>query len=114
HVVMHDLLLTKVPLPDRKFNGAQQFAYTGVILMGAGSLLTGLAIYKPTQLAWLTFLFGGYEMARYIHFSLTVGYVMFIFIHLTQVAKAGWNNFRAMVTGLEIVQVKETEQHANN
>lgn len=113
HVVMHDLHLTKVPLPDRKFNGAQQFAYTGVILMGAGSLLTGLAIYKPTQLAWLTFLFGGYEMARYIHFSLTVGYVMFIFIHLTQVAKAGWNNFRAMVTGLEIVQVKETEQHAN-
>jgi thiosulfate reductase cytochrome b subunit len=35
--------------PRAMFNGAQRIAYTGVILMGAGSLLTGLAIYKPTQ-----------------------------------------------------------------
>ena len=47
-----------------KFNGAQRLAYTGVILMGAGSLVTGLAIYKPTQLAWLTNLLGGYAWAR--------------------------------------------------
>lgn len=114
HVVLHDLHLTKVPLPDRKFNGAQQFAYTGVICMGAGSLLTGLAIYKPTQLSWLTLIFGGYETARLIHFFLTVGYVLFIGIHLTQVIKAGWNNFRAMVSGLEIVQVKEQEHHGIN
>ncbi len=51
----------ETPLPRRKFNGAQRLAYTGVIAMGAGSLLTGLAIYKPVQLAWLTWLLGGYR-----------------------------------------------------
>lgn len=101
--VLHDLHLRKSPPQLQKFNGAQQFAYTGVILMGVGSLLTGLAIYKPTQLAWLTNLFGGYEWARTEHFGLTVGYVLFFCIHIAQVIRAGWNNFRAMVTGIEVV-----------
>jgi thiosulfate reductase cytochrome b subunit len=106
-VVLHDLHLSKVePLP-RKFNAAQQFAYTGVILMGAGSLVTGLAIYKPTQFAWLTWMLGGYEMARWEHFLLTVGYVLFFIVHISQVIRAGWNNFRAMVTGYEVVSGEE-------
>ena len=67
--------LRKQPLPRRKFNGAQRLAYTGVVAMGAGSLLTGLAIYKPVQLAWLTTLLGGYPLARLEHFALTLGYV---------------------------------------
>jgi thiosulfate reductase cytochrome b subunit len=106
-VTLHDLRLSKVHPPPRKFNGAQQIAYTSVILMGAGSLLTGLAIYKPVQFAWLTSLLGGYEWARFIHFWLTVGYVMFFVVHPVQVVKAGWNNFRAMVTGYEVVSVEE-------
>ncbi len=40
-VVLHDLGLRKEPLPRRKFNGAQRVAYTGVVAMGAGSLITG-------------------------------------------------------------------------
>jgi thiosulfate reductase cytochrome b subunit len=105
-VVLHDLGLRKEPLPRRKFNGAQRIAYTGIILMGAGSLLTGLAIYKPTQMAWVTTLMGGYEMARLGHFILTLGYVGFFVIHIVQVIKAGWNNFQAMVTGYEWVTVE--------
>ena len=95
--------LRKTPLPPGKFNGAQRLAYTGVIVMGAGSLLTGLAIYKPTQLAWLTNLLGGYAWARWEHFALTVGYVLFFVVHIAQVIRAGWNNFRAMITGYELV-----------
>jgi thiosulfate reductase cytochrome b subunit len=106
-VLLHDLHLSKVKPPTRKFNGAQQIAYTGVILMGAGSLLTGLAIYKPVQLAWLTTILGGYEWARLEHFGLTVGYVAFFVVHITQVVRAGWNNFRAMVIGYELVQGRE-------
>lgn len=109
-VVLHDLHLSKVEPPRRKFNGAQQFAYTTVILMGAGSLLTGLAIYKPVQFSWLTNLFGGYEWARLFHFALTVGYVLFFLVHITQVFKAGWNKFRAMVAGYEVVS--EEASHA--
>jgi thiosulfate reductase cytochrome b subunit len=108
-VVLHDLGLRKKPLPPGKFNGAQRLAYTGVVLMGAGSLLTGLAIYKPTQLAWLTALLGGYSWARAEHFALTIGYVLFFAVHITQVVRAGWNNFRAMVTGYELVPAKEPD-----
>jgi thiosulfate reductase cytochrome b subunit len=111
HVVLHDLGLRKEPTPRAKFNGAQRLAYTGVILMGAGSLVTGLAIYKPTQLAWLTGLLGGYPWARAEHFALTIGYVLFFIIHIAQVIRAGWNNFRAMVTGYELAPVEE-QNHA--
>ena len=102
-VALHDLRLSNVEPPPRKFNGAQQIAYTAITLMGAGSLLTGVAIYKPVQFAWLTNVLGGYEWARWEHFWLAVGYVLFFVIHVVQVARAGWNNFRAMLTGYEIV-----------
>jgi len=108
-VVLHDLRIYKGPLPQAKFNGAQRIAYTGVILMGAGSLVTGLAIYKPAQLGWLTGLLGGYEWARAEHFALTIGYVLFFVVHIAQVVRAGWNNFRAMVTGYELVPAKEAD-----
>ena len=103
HVLLHDLRIRKDPLPPLKFNGAQQIAYTLVILMGFGSLLTGLAIYKPVTFSLLAALFGGYQMSRFFHFWLTVGYVVFFMIHVAQVIRAGWNNFRAMVIGYEVV-----------
>lgn len=106
-VALHDLHLWKGTLPERKYNGAQQIAYTSIILMGFGSLLTGLAIYKPTQIAWLTRLLGGYMMARFEHFWLTMGYVLFFLVHVAQVVRAGWNNFRAMVSGYELVSTEE-------
>jgi thiosulfate reductase cytochrome b subunit len=101
-ITLYDLHLRKVPPPVSKYNGAQQIAYTAIVLAGGGSLLTGLAIYKPTQLHILTWLLGGYECARFLHFWLTMGYVIFFVIHVLQVARAGWNNFRSMVTGYEL------------
>ena len=88
---------------QRKFNVAQQFAYTGIILMGAGSVVTGLAIYKPIKIAWLTWLLGGYQVARFEHFCLTIGYILFFLVHIVQVFRAGWNTLRGMITGYEIV-----------
>jgi len=110
-VVLHDLGLHKEPPPPAKYNGAQRLAYTGVILMGVGSLATGLSVFKPTQLAWLTDLLGGYSLARAEHFALTIGYVLFFLVHITQVLRAGWNNFLAMVTGYEFMSV-EVKSHA--
>lgn len=105
-VLLHDLGLRRQPPPRAKFNAAQRLAYTGVVLMGLGSLLSGFAIYKPTQLAWLTSLMGGYPLARLWHFLLAVGYVAFFGVHVAQVIRTGWNNFRAMITGYEVVQEK--------
>ena len=92
---------------DWRYGGIQQFAYLTIIFMGAGSLLTGLAVYKPTQLAWLTSLLGGYQFARFEHFWLTVGYALFFCVHNVQVTRAGWNNFRSMITGYELVEVEK-------
>jgi thiosulfate reductase cytochrome b subunit len=100
-VMLHDLRLRKTLPPQGIFNAAQKMAYCGVISMGFGSLVTGFAIYKPVQLGWMTELLGGYQTARLIHFALTLGYCGFSVIHITQVIRAGWRNFRAMVVGYE-------------
>jgi thiosulfate reductase cytochrome b subunit len=102
-VALHDLKLRReAPAIEGIYNAAQRIAYTAVLVMGAGSLLTGLAIYKPVQLSWLTGLLGGYRAARLEHFILTLAYLAFFVLHVSQVARAGWNNFRAMVSGYEI------------
>ena len=102
-VVLHDLRIRKTAPPQGRYNAAQRITYTGVVVMGAGAVLTGLAIYKPTQLAWLTALFFGYEGARMIHFILTIGFALFFVIHIAQVVRAGWRNFMSMVTGYELI-----------
>jgi thiosulfate reductase cytochrome b subunit len=101
-VILHDLHIRKSEPAFIKYNGAQRIAYSAIVLMGIGSLITGLAIYKPVQFGWMTFLCGGYEAARLEHFILTLGYVLFFLVHILQVIKAGWNQFRAMITGFEI------------
>ena len=103
-VTLHDLGLRKQEPPKVKYNGAQKIAYTSIIVMGLGSLLTGLAIYKPIQFSWLTWIFGGYEWARWVHFWLTMGYLIFFVIHVAQVIRAGWGNFQSMITGRIIVE----------
>ncbi|MDE3214142.1 MAG: cytochrome b/b6 domain-containing protein [Bacteroidota bacterium] len=102
-VVLHDLHLRKEPPAQKKYNAAQRIAYTGVIVMGAGSLLTGLSIYKPIQFHLLCTALGGYETARVLHFTLTILFTLFFLVHIIQVILAGWGNFRSMVTGLEVL-----------
>ena len=109
-VVLHDLGIRKQAPAQLKYNAAQKVAYSMIILMGFGSIITGLAIYKPVQLEWLTNICGGYEAARMEHFILTVGYVLFFIIHILQVIKAGWNNFRAMVAGFEVIKDDSTSK----
>jgi thiosulfate reductase cytochrome b subunit len=97
-------------LLQQKFKDAQRIAYTGVVLMGMGSLLTGLAIYKPTQLHIITTLLGGYEMTRWFHFWLTLSYVAFFLVHVAQVIRAGWNNVRAMLIGYQVVPIESVKK----
>lgn len=101
-VVLHDLHLRKSVPPQKKYNAAQRIAYTGVIIMGLGSVLSGLSIYKPIQFQTLCLLLGGYEWARAEHFILTILFILFFVVHIVQVILAGWNNFRSMVTGLDV------------
>ena len=102
-VALHDIHVVNELPPQGKYNDAQRIAYTAVVAMGAGSVITGLAIYKPLQLAWLTTLLGGYEWARWEHFWLMILFVVFFAVHILQVTLAGWGNFRSMVTGRELI-----------
>jgi len=107
-VTLFDVGLRKKLPPQGKYNDAQRIAYTSVILMAIGSVVTGFAIYKPTQLSWLTYLLGGYEWARWEHFWLMISFVLFFLVHIGQVIRAGWSNFRSMITGYEVVTSEDT------
>ena len=100
-VVLHDLRLKKTAPIQGKYNAAQRLTYTAVLAMGVLIIPTGFAMYKPTQLSWLTAIFGGYQGARLIHFVTTMGFVAFFVLHLVQVGRAGWSNFSSMITGYE-------------
>lgn len=106
-VVLHDLHLRKQVPPQQKYNAAQRIAYTVVIFMGLGSVLTGLSIYKPVQFHTLTSLLGGYEWARIEHFTLTILFTLFFLVHILQVIFTGWNNFQSMVTGLFVLPTEK-------
>ena len=108
-VLLHDLHILKEGPPQGKYNAAQRIAYTAIIVMGFGSLFTGLAIYKPVQFNWIVFVCGGYHFARIIHFALTIGYVMFFLIHIVQVILAGWANFRSVITGFDVIDEQTPE-----
>ena len=112
-VVLHDLHIRKAPAPQvGKYNDAQRIAYTAIVVMGFGSIFTGLAIYKPAQFSLVCALCGGYETARAIHFILTIGYCLFFLIHVLQVIIAGWNNFQSMVTGFDIIKEAKADAPA--
>ncbi|MBZ4417459.1 cytochrome b/b6 domain-containing protein [Myxococcus sp. RHST-1-4] len=70
------------------YNGLQRLAYTGTLVLGALSILSGLALYKPVQLRALASLLGGYDPARALHlivlalFALfTVGHILMVLLH---------------------------------
>ncbi len=51
-------------------------------------------------------------MARWEHFWLTLAFVAFFLLHVGQVILAGWNNFRSMVSGIEVKHVNEPSVEA--
>jgi len=85
--------------PQGKHNPLQKAAYTFIVLLGAASALTGFAIYKPVQLAWLTTLFGGYELTRYWHFITVWLFIGFTVVHVALVLLVDPSSLRAIVTG---------------
>ncbi len=101
-VALKDLLFWKKPElahEGEKYNHAQRLAYSGVIFLGLGMVVTGCAISKPAQLQLLVQLLGGYQAARLEHFLITGLLVAFFFVHVAQVVRAGWRNFRGMIVG---------------
>lgn len=93
------LRIRKEHPPQGKHNALQKGAYSGVVVLGALSILTGLAVWKPVQLSWLTALLGGFQFARYWHFWAVWLFVAFTIVHVVLVFTADPASLRAMITG---------------
>lgn len=68
-----------------EYNAVQRLLYVGVLLVGVLLVLSGLAIWKPVQLQWLTALMGGFDSARVVHFVAMTAIVAFVVVHLVLV-----------------------------
>jgi thiosulfate reductase cytochrome b subunit len=81
-----------------KYNYVQKLLYAGIILVGIVIVLSGLSIWKPVQLQYLTALFGGYDVARYVHFVCMSAIVAFLIVHVA-LALLVPKSLRAMIIG---------------
>ncbi|GDX05330.1 cytochrome b561 [Buttiauxella sp. A111] len=68
------------------YNTVQKLAYLFVMIDGIILVCSGLVVWKSVQFPLLRELFGGYDMARFIHFYAMSGMVGFVVVHLIMVA----------------------------
>jgi len=93
------LFVRKTHPRQGKHNALQKSVYFALPWLGLLAVLTGLAIWKPVQLAPLTSLFGGYVWARYWHFVVMLALVLLGAGHVFMVFAVDPQSLRAMVTG---------------
>ena len=80
---IRDALALKLSHDDLSvYNHVQKLLYIGVLTLGVLVVMSGLAIWKPVQLWWLTDLFYGFQGARWVHFSCMAGIVLFLAVHV--------------------------------
>ena len=82
-----------------KHNALQKLSYFAVPIIAAVAVLSGLAIWKPVTLGWLTGAMGGYVWARYWHFLAMLALVAFTVGHVVMVFAVDPHSMRSMVTG---------------
>ena len=76
----------------------QKTLYLGVIVAGIVIVLSGLAMWKPVQLWWLTALFGGYDRRATCTSSPWPRSSAFLVIHIVDGVVVP-KSLRAMVAG---------------
>jgi len=95
-----------------KHNALQKAAYTAMPVIGIALVLTGLAIWKPVSLGWLTALFGGYVWARYWHFVAMALLVLLVVVHVVMVLTVDPYAIRSMITGWYDPRLSPEERNA--
>ncbi|MDE3054579.1 MAG: cytochrome b/b6 domain-containing protein [Gemmatimonadota bacterium] len=82
-----------------KHNALQRAAYFALPVFGAVAVVSGIAIWKPVTLGWLTRLLGGYVWARYWHFLAMLAIVALSAVHVFMVFAVDPYSLRGMITG---------------
>lgn len=93
---------------DRGYNLLQKLAYLGVVfVVFPVTILSGFAMSPSitSVFPWMVEAFGGHQTARTIHFFLANLLVLFLLVHVTMVALAGFTSrITAMLTGRPAAQ----------
>jgi len=82
-----------------KHNALQKATYFVMPFVAAVIVLTGIAVWKPVSLGWLTAIFGGYVWARYWHFMGMLTLVLMSVVHVFMVISVDPYSVRSMLTG---------------
>ena len=80
------------------YNAVQRSAYVFVVLAMLLMVASGLAIWKPVQLWWLTSAFGGFHAAMLVHFFGMSAITLFVAVHVAMSLTVP-SSVRAMITG---------------
>ncbi|MBD6616181.1 cytochrome b/b6 domain-containing protein [Komarekiella sp. 'clone 1'] len=75
--------------PKRKNYAWHRLVYTGIIPVLLLAILSGLAMYKPAQLYWLSGLFGSWQTLRIVHFITVPTVIVFTVAHSWLALKVG-------------------------
>ena len=95
-----------------KYNALQRTAYFALPIVAALQVTTGIAIWKPVELSWLTAIFGGYVWARYWHFLITALLVLLILTHVFMVLATDPYSIGSMITGKYNPDLSPEERNA--
>lgn len=82
-----------------KHNALQKSTYFAMTLLGIVLVLSGLAIWKPVTLGFITALFVNYKWARFAHFVSMVLLLLLAFVHVFMVFAVDPYSLRAIITG---------------
>ena len=98
----------------KRYNILQKLAYL-IVIFGLGGLMVVTGLYMSprmnTVMHGVLELLGGRQSARSLHFLAAGGLVLFVMVHLFEVAITGlWNNLRSMITGRYRYHANGTEQ----
>jgi thiosulfate reductase cytochrome b subunit len=92
------------------YNAVQKTLYLGVLAAGVIMVLSGLAIWKPGQFQELTWLFGGFDIARVVHFLGMAAIVLFLVVHVALVIIVP-KTLPTMITGRAPTHEMHRERH---
>jgi thiosulfate reductase cytochrome b subunit len=82
-----------------KHNALQKSAYFAMPVLGAIIVLSGLAIWKPVTLGFITALFVNYKWARFTHFAAMTLLLLLALVHVIMVFTVDPYSLRAIITG---------------
>ena len=82
-----------------KHNALQRGTYFAMPVLGVIIVLSGLAIWKPVTLGFITALFGNYKWARFVHFVAMALLLLLALVHVFMVLTVDPYSLRSMISG---------------